>query len=100
MKVGRKIFPHDTILRTNNLPLKIDGLKTTFILGRPIFRGEPLVSGRGTTSYCSTTLYGSLGFSGSNQTFSNKSCEGKSSRTGDLRFERNTKSIRSIMVSK
>ncbi len=27
-------------------PLKMDGWNTTFLLGRPIFRGEPLVSGR------------------------------------------------------
>ena len=27
-------------------PLKMDGWNTTFPLGRPIFRGEPLVSGR------------------------------------------------------
>jgi len=31
---------------TNGSHLKIDGWNTTFLLGRPIFRGELLVSGR------------------------------------------------------
>ena len=30
---------------TNGLPLKINGWKMNFLLGRPIFRGELLVSG-------------------------------------------------------
>ena len=36
----------DTLPQTNSSPLKMDGWNTTFLLGRPIFRGEPLVSGR------------------------------------------------------
>ena len=33
-------------LKLTFLPLKMDGWNTTFLLGRPIFRGELLVSGR------------------------------------------------------
>ena len=29
----------DTLPETNSLPLKMDGWNTTFLLGRPIFRG-------------------------------------------------------------
>ncbi len=35
-----------TLPETNSSPLKMDGWNTTFLLGRPIFRGELLVSGR------------------------------------------------------
>ena len=30
----------DTLLETNSWPLKMDGWNTTFLLGRPIFRGH------------------------------------------------------------
>ena len=39
-KMGK--FVHDpcfTLPKTNSSPLKMDGWKTTFLLGRPIFRG-------------------------------------------------------------
>ena len=36
----------NTLPETNSSPLKMDGWNTTFLLGRPIFRGELLVSGR------------------------------------------------------
>ena len=35
-----------TLPETNSSPLKMDGWNTTILLGRPIFRGELLVSGR------------------------------------------------------
>ena len=35
-----------SLRETNISPLKMDGWNTTFLLGRPIFRGELLVSGR------------------------------------------------------
>ena len=35
-----------TLPKTNSSPLQMDGWNTTFLLGRPIFRGELLVSGR------------------------------------------------------
>ena len=35
----------NTLPETNIAPT-MDGWNTTFLLGRPIFRGEPLVSGR------------------------------------------------------
>ncbi len=35
-----------TLKLTASLPLKMAGWKTTLLLGRPIFRGELLVSGR------------------------------------------------------
>ena len=35
-----------TLPETNSLPMKMDGWNTTFLLGKPIFRGELLVSGR------------------------------------------------------
>ena len=73
--------------------------KYNSILGRPIFRGY--FSGKISTSYCSSTLYVPLvGFRRSNQTSSYKSCEREMPRTMDLRFERSTESMRSIMVSK
>ena len=34
---------YDTLLETNSLHLKMDGWKTTFLLGRTIFRGKLLV---------------------------------------------------------
>ena len=39
-------FAMNTLPKTNSSPLQMDGWNTTFLLGRPIFRGEPLVSGR------------------------------------------------------
>ena len=39
-----------TLPETNSLPLKMDGWKTTFLLGWPIFRCDILVSGRYTIS--------------------------------------------------
>ena len=39
-------YPMNIHPETNSSPLKMDGWNTTFLLGRPIFRGEPLVSGR------------------------------------------------------
>ena len=36
----------DITLPETNIALKMDGWNTTFLLGRPIFRGELLVSGR------------------------------------------------------
>ena len=41
-----KTLPNVTLPETNELPLKMDGWNTTFLLGRPIFRGELLVSRR------------------------------------------------------
>ena len=38
-------FNQLTLPETNSSPLKIDGWKTTFLLGKPIFRGELLVLG-------------------------------------------------------
>ena len=35
-----------TLPETNSAPLKMDGWNTSFLLGRPIFRGKLLVSGR------------------------------------------------------
>ena len=45
-KFGRLGLPGCTLPKTNSSPLQMDGWNTTFLLGRPIFRGEPLVSGR------------------------------------------------------
>ena len=44
-KQGTKIIHTATLPETNIAP-KIDGWNTTFLLGRPIFRGKLLVSGR------------------------------------------------------
>ena len=41
-----------TLPETNELPLKMDGLNTTFLLGWPIFRGNSLVSGRVVAIFC------------------------------------------------
>ena len=34
-----------TLPETNSSPKKVDGWNITLLLGRPIFRGKPLVSG-------------------------------------------------------
>ena len=44
-KIG-VILTTSTLPETNSSPLKMDGWNTTFLLGRPIFRCELLVSGR------------------------------------------------------
>ncbi len=42
----QKVTIQLTLPETNSLLLKMDGWNTTFLLGRRIFRGELLVSGR------------------------------------------------------
>ena len=44
--LGRGTTQVITFSETNSSSLKMDGWNTTFLLGRPIFRGKPLVSGR------------------------------------------------------
>ena len=39
MDLRRLGFTGVTLPETNSLPLKMDGWNTTFLLGRPIFRG-------------------------------------------------------------
>ena len=46
MNLKHQQYLGSTLPETNSLHLKMDGWKTSFLLGRPIFRCELLVSGR------------------------------------------------------
>ena len=62
--IGLQMVCKNTIPETNSLHLKMDGWNTTFLLGRPIFRGENVSFREGMPSSSSSYIF-IFGFFGS-----------------------------------